>query len=56
MILSFLLCFKLKALQAAIMEVVKQEPYWGEKIPLRWMQFEEKKEAATDKMMRMDKV
>ena len=56
MILSFMLCFKLKALQAAIMKVVEKEPYWGEKIPLRWLQFEEKKEAERDKMMRMDEV
>ena len=31
------------------MDVVKQEPYWGEKIPLRWLQFEEEKETLREK-------
>ena len=56
MILYLFFGFKLKALQADVMEVVKQEPYWGEKIPLRWLQFEEKKESEADTIMRMDKV
>ena len=35
---------QIKGLQERILEVTKEEPYWGEKIPLRWMRFEETKE------------
>ena len=30
-------------LKARILDVAKEEPYWGEKIPLRWLRFEEAK-------------
>ena len=47
---------QLKSLQAHIMKVVSKEPYWGETIPLRWLQFEEEKEASTRQMLKMNEV
>ena len=38
------------------MKVVSKEPYWGETIPLRWLQFEEEKEASTRQMLKMNEV
>ena len=46
----------MKKLQAHILKVAKEEPYWGEKIPLRWLKFEEAKGEAQEDMMKMDKV
>ena len=46
----------MKALQAHIMMIAKEEPYMGEKIPLRWLKFEEAKGTAQEEVMKMDKV
>ena len=46
----------MKALQAHIMRIAKEEPYMGEKIPLRWLKFEEAKGTAQEEVMKMDKV
>ena len=36
--------------------IAKEEPYMGEKIPLRWLKFEEAKSTAKEEVMKMDKV
>ena len=57
-----LICFihtlyvQLKSLQTHIMRIAKEEPYMGEKIPLRWLKFEEAKGTAKEEVMNMDKV
>ena len=38
------------------MRIAKEESYMGEKIPLRWLKFEEAKGTAQEEVMKMDKV
>ena len=47
---------QLKALQARILKIAKEEPYMGEKIPLKWLKFEEAKGSSQEPMMKMSQV
>ena len=50
------LCVQLQALQSYILKVASEEPYMGEKIPLRWLKFEEAKSAEDNPLKNMDQV
>ena len=52
----FQIRFKLKDLRAHIFKVAREESYMGEKIPLRWLKFEEAKGAAKEPMMNIMQV
>ena len=47
---------QLQDLQAHIFEIAQKEPYWGEKIPLRWLKFDETKNLAEKKIITLSRV
>ena len=50
------MCIQMNKLRDHILKVAREEPYMGEKIPLRWLKFEEAKGAATEPMLTMTQV